>query len=378
MRIKMFDYVAHYQQDKEAIDAAIFQVLESGRLVMGPDVPAFESEFAAYCGATYSVAVTSGSAALLLALRALEIGPGDEVITVANSDTPTSLAISLAGAQVVWIDIDPKSYNLNPDLLEAAITPKTKAILPVHLYGVPAEMKPIMDIAERHDLAIVEDAALATGASYHGKRIGSLGTLTAFSTAPGKILDGVGSGGMVNTNDQTLYQRLNILRHYGRKRPPYRDTTEAGPKWPTETLEIGYNERLDTIHAAVLRVRLQRLEPMLSRRRDIAAKYQTLFQHTAVQTQCPPENSEPAWRFFTVRVPQRDRIYAELYKQGIETMLAYLPVNHLDVCYQHLGYVRGSLPATEAFADELLALPCHPYLTNEDVEEVAQTLVNLL
>jgi dTDP-4-amino-4,6-dideoxygalactose transaminase len=378
MHIKMFDHQAHYQQNRNAIDAAISAVLESGQLVMGPDVVAFEEEFASYCGSAFSVAVTSGSSALLLALRALGIGPGDEVITVANSDMASSHAISLTGANVVWVDIDPNSYNMNPELLEAAITPKTRAILTVHLYGVPADLNPIAAIAKNYELPIVEDAALATGATYQGKTIGSLGTLTAFSTAPGKILDGVGSGGIVTTNHPLLYQRLNSLRHYGRARPPYKPKLRSEVQWPSETLEIGYNERLDSIHAAVLRIRLRQLDEQLARRRTIAKKYLDLFANTPVQTQQPPTGAEPSWRFFTVRIPGRDRVYAELFQKGIETMLAYLPVNHLDACYRHLGYKPGSLPETEKFATELLALPCHPYLPDADVEEVADTLLGLL
>lgn len=378
LRISMFDHIAHFECDREEITRAVLGVLESGKLVMGPDVRSFEEEFAAYCGAAYAVGVSSGTSALLLALRALGIGAGDEVITIANSDIPTSQAITLTGAQVVWVDIEPDSFNINPELIENAITSKTRAILPVHLYGVPANMTPILEIADKHGLHVVEDAALATGATYQGKRVGALGSLTAFSTAPGKMLDGVGSGGIISTNDKTLYDRLNSLRHYGRKRTPYRDLPVTGPKWPSETLEIGYNERLDSIQAAVLRIRLRRLAEMLERRREIAATYQRLFQITEVQTQQAPPNAEPSWRFFTVRIPDRDRIYAELFKQGIETMLAYLPPNHLDTCYQNLDYERGSLPHTEAFAEELLTLPCHPYLTDTEVEDVADSLLKLL
>ncbi len=374
----MFDNVAHYHSDREAIDKAVLEVIASGKLVMGPAVRAFEEEFSAFCEVGYSVAVTSGTSAVMLALRALGIGPGDEVITVANSDIPTSQAVTLTGARVVWVDIEPEGCNIDPGLIEAAITPRTKAILPVHLHGVPAEMAPILELAERHGIGVVEDAALAAGARYHGRRIGSLSTLTAFSTAPGKILDGVGSGGMVATDERPLYDRLNTLRHYGREQPPYRDLPVTGPKWPSDTIEIGYNERLDTIHAAVLQIRLPRLDERLEQRRRHAASYLERFERAGVRTQRPPVDSEAAWRVFTVRIPERDRVHAALYERGIDSSLAYVPADHLDVCYRDLGYRRGSLPVTEAFTDELLALPCHPYLSDGEVEEVAETVLGLL
>lgn len=378
MKVRMFDHVAHYHRDKEAIDSAIREVLESGQLVMGPAVRAFEEEFAAYCGANHAVAVTSGSSALHLALRALDVGVGDEVITVANSDIPTSQAISHTGARVVWIDIDPNSYNMDPALIEAAVTPRTKAILPVHLYGVPADMAPIKKTAEKYGLHVVDDAALAAGARCRGKRIGTLGIMTAFSTAPGKILDGIGSGGVITTASTALYDRLNTLRHYGRARPPYRDRAVDGATWPSETVEIGFNERLDTIHAAVLRIRLRHLDEALAQRRKLAEIYRTCFRETDVRVQVPPADSESSWRVFTVRVPHRDRLFEALYKAGYEVTLPYLPPDHLDVCYQDYGYPPGSLPQTEAFCQELLALPCHPYMTVADAEQIASALLNLL
>ncbi|UCH27223.1 MAG: DegT/DnrJ/EryC1/StrS family aminotransferase [Trueperaceae bacterium] len=377
MRIPMFDHQAHFRRDQKEIEAAVLEVLESGKLIMGPAVRAFEEEFAAYSQARYAVGVASGTSAIHLALRALGIGPGDEVITVANSDIPTSQAVTLTGAKVVWVDIDKESYNMDPDALPAALSPATKALLPVHLYGVPAEMSPILQFAEANGLSVVEDAALATGARYRGQRIGSLGTLTAFSTAPGKMLDGVGSGGMISTDSEILYDKLNSLRHYGRERPPYRDLPADTAKWPSKTVEIGYNERLDTLDAAVLRIRLRRLDETLTRRREIAKRYQDLLEGD-VGLQRPPQDAEAVWRVFTVRIPDRDRIFEAMYRQGIGVSLAYLPPNHLDECYHHLGYRKGSLPETEAFADELLALPCHPYMTDSQVEEVAESLLALL
>jgi dTDP-4-amino-4,6-dideoxygalactose transaminase len=378
MRIQMFDHVAHYQQDREEIDRAVLEVLASGKLVMGPAVRAFEEAFAAYSGARFAAGVMSGTSALLLALRALDIGPGDEVITPANSDLPTSLAISHAGATPVWAEIDPDSFNLDPAAAEAAITPRTRALLPVHLYGVPAEMTPLLALAERHGLAVVEDAALAAGARYQGRPIGSFGTLSAFSTAPGKILDGIGSGGVICYDDPDVGSRLDSLRHYGRERGPYRDLPQSGPKRPSPTVLVGYNERIDTIDAAVLQVRLTRLDATLARRRAIAARYVERFAGSGVRVQRPPEGSEPSWRMFTVRLPERDRVLDALHERGIESSLAYLPANHLEPVYRDRGFRRGSLPETEAYCDELLALPSHPYLSDADVDEVAATVVELL
>ena len=378
MRIRMYDNVAQYRSDKEAIDAAVLSVLESGELVMGPDVRALEEEFAAYCGTNYSVGVTSGTSALLLALRALGIGQGDEVITVANSDIPTSQAVTLTGAKVVWVDIEPVGCNMDPDQVEAAITPKTRAVLPVHLHGVPADLGPILKVAKNYDLAVVDDAALAAGARYRGKRIGSLGSLTAFSTAPGKILGGIGSGGLVTTEDRKLYNRLNTLRHYGREDPPYRDKQSIGPKWPSDTIEIGYNERIDSIQAAVLRIRLPQLDELSVRRREIAEIYSKGFGKVGVRYQQPLADSEAVWRVFTVLLPERDRVHAGLNAVGIESSLAYVPADHLDVCYRDLGYRSGSLPETEVFSNELLALPCHPYMTDAEIEEVLASVIELL
>lgn len=378
MRIRMFDHVAHYRHDRAAIDEAVHTVLASGETIMGPAVRRFEEAFAAMCGARHAAGVASGTSALLLALRAAGIGSGDEVITVANSDMPTSLAISHSGARPVWVEIDPHSFNIDPAAAAAAVGPRTRALLPVHLYGVPAEMAPLLALAERHGLAVIEDAALATGARYHGRPIGSLGTLTAFSTAPGKILDGIGSGGVISYDDPSLTARLDSLRHYGRERSPYRDRPQPGPKWPSPTVELGYNERLDTVDAAVLEVRLRRLDEMLARRREIAERYRRSFAGSAVRMQQPPADSESVWRVVTVRVPERDRIYADLHERGIEATLAYLPLNHLEPVYRELGYRPGSLPETEAFGAELLTLPCHPYLSDAEVEEVAATLLELL
>lgn len=377
-RIPHFDHVAHYRRDKAVIDKAIQRVLDAGTPIMGPEVEAFEAAFASYCHTRYAVSVMSGTAALMLALDALRLRPGDEVVTVANSDIPTSQAITHAGARIVWVDIDPGTYNMDPDALADAITSQTRAIVVVHLYGVPAQMDAIGRIASEHGIPVIEDAALATGASFRGTKAGSLGTLGAFSTAPGKVLGGICSGGVITTNDAGLHHTLQSLRHYGRERAAYPRPAPDGVPWPTQTVEIGYNERLNTIDAAVLLIRLARLEEDLAVRRANAARYRTCFYGTDVRCQEVPEGAVPSWRVFTVRVPDRDRIYAELRRLGYEVTLPYLPANHLDTCYAYLNGRRGDLPQTESFCDELLALPCHQYVASERVDELASQILELL
>lgn len=378
MRIPHFDHAASYRRDQAATDAAIRRVLERGTPIMGPEVAAFERAFAARCGVGHAVGVMSGTAAMLLGLKALGVGPGDEVVTVANSDVPTTLAILHAGARPVYADIDPDTFNLDPGALEAVLTPRTKALLPVHLYGVPADMAPIVEIARAHGVPVLEDAALATGATYRGRPAGALGDVAAFSTAPAKVLGGIGSGGVITTDDDALHERLLRLRYYGRERSAYPDADADPAAMPGATVEVGYNERLDTVQAAVLLVRLARLDEDLAVRRAHHARYAARFGGTAVRVQSTPADSMPSWRVVVVRVPERDRVYAELRRAGIEVTLPYLPANHLDACTRDLGYRRGDLPVTEAFCDTMLALPSHPFLTAAQVDEVADALRSAL
>ncbi len=373
MIVKQMDVAAHYRRDEAEIDAAMQRVMASGQLVVGPDVQAFEREFAESCGARFAAGVTSGTSALLLALRALDVGPGDEVITVVNSDIPTSLAITLTGARVVWVDVEPATWNVDVGRIEDAITPRTKAIVPVHMYGVPADLGGVLEVAERHGLHVVEDACLAPGARCRGRRVGSFGTLGAFSTTSGKPLGGVGSGGVTTTDGETLFERINQLRNYGRERPFDRRFAEGEPKPMSPTVAIGYNERLHTVDAAVLRIRLRHLDEDRARRAEIAATYARLLAEHDVRLPRPPEHVEPTWYVYTIRVcPERsDQVYEVLMRQGIEVARHYLPANHLDECYRYLGYAPGSLPETEAHCDELLSPPCHQYLSDEAVEHVA-------
>lgn len=375
MRIAHFNHVAHYARDSEAINTAIQNVLVRGSLVMGPEVAEFEAAFATLCDVHYAIGVMSGTAALVLALKALDIGPGDEVVTVANSDIPTSHAITHTGARIVYADINQATYNLDPAAFAAAITTRTRAVLPVHLYGAPADMDEINKIAAAHNLAVIEDAALATGASYRGRPVGGLGTIGAFSTAPGKVLGGVCSGGVITTNDADLRQRLDQLRYYGRERSPYPGPEEDLLRLPTKTVRIGFNERINTLDAAVLLIRLRRLPEDLSARRANRARHLERFAGSGVHVQAALSGTNPAWRVVTIRIPERDRIYTLLRRAGVGVTLPYLPPNHLDVCYRDLGYRPGDLPETEAFCDELLALPCHQYVSLDQVDEVADLVL---
>lgn len=378
MRIPHFDHAATYRRDADATDAAIRRVLERGTPIMGPEVAEFEAAFAALCGVRHAVGVMSGTAAMLIGLKALGVGPGDEVVTVANSDVPTTLAILHAGARPVYAEIDAATYNLDPAALEAVLSPRTKAVLPVHLYGVPADMDPILEVARARGLAVLEDAALATGARYRGRPTGGLGDVGAFSTAPAKVLGGIGSGGVITADDDALHERLLQWRHYGRERSAYPDAAADPAQMPGATVVAGYNERLDTVDAAVLLVRLPRLEGDLAVRRAHHARYVARFAGSAVRVQAAPEGAEPSWRVVVVRVPERDRVYAALRRQGIEVTLPYLPANHLDACTRHLGYRPGDLPLTEAFCDTMLALPSHPFLTADQVDAVADALLDAL
>jgi dTDP-4-amino-4,6-dideoxygalactose transaminase len=375
MRIPHFDHAAYYRRDQRATDEAIHRVLARGTPIMGPEVAAFEAAFAERCGVRHAIGVMSGTAAMLLGLKALGVGPGDEVVTVANSDVPTTLAILHAGARPVYAEIDADSFNLDPAALPAHLGPRTKAILPVHLYGVPAEMDAIVEIARAHGAAVLEDAALATGATYGGRPVGGWGDVGAFSTAPAKVLGGIGSGGVITTDDDALHARVLRLRHYGRERSAYPDPSREPAEMPGATIEVGYNERLDTVQAAVLLVRMARLDDDLEVRRAHHARYLGRFAGTAVRVQAAPAHAAPAWRVVVVRVPDRDRVYGELRRAGIEVTLPYLPANHLDACTRDLGYRPGDLPVTEAFCDTMLALPSHPFLTAAQVDEVADALL---
>jgi dTDP-4-amino-4,6-dideoxygalactose transaminase len=361
MKIPFVDVKAQYRTLEAEINAAVLNVLQRGDYLLGQDVSKFEEEFAAYCQTNHAVGVASGSAALELILRAYGIGPGDEVVTAAAGCVATALAIAHTGARPVLVDIDPTTYNLDPGKLEAAITPATRAILPVHLYGQPAPMEAILEIAHRHDLRVIEDAAQAHGATYKGQRTGALGDAAGFSFYPGSNLGAYGDGGAVVTDDSALAERVRMLRNLGQR-----------AKYDYQIK--GYNERLDTIQAAVLRVKLPYLECWNDGRRRLALHYNRLLATLPVITPRGLPGSEPVYYRYVIRVRDREGLQHHLKQMGIATGAhAWSPV-HLQPAFRDLGYQRGDFPITETLADELLSLPLYPELTPEAVTYVAEAI----
>jgi dTDP-4-amino-4,6-dideoxygalactose transaminase len=344
------------------LEDACLEALRRGDYILGSDVAAFEEEFASFCGVAHAVGVDSGTSGLELALRARGVGPGDEVITVANTFIATTFAISHCGATPVLVDAEPVTYNIDPSLIEAAITPRTKAIMPVHLYGQPADMDAIMAIAQSHGLAVIEDACQAHGARIGERRVGSFGDAAAFSFYPGKNLGAQGDGGMVVTNDDALAARLRSLRNYGAPKDKYRSE------------EIGYNRRLDTLQAAMLRVKLRHLDNWNEARRWHAARYHEALSGLDVVRPVARAGIEHVWHLYVVRVADRDAVRDRLNDLGIDTGIHYPVPLHFQPAYAHLGYAAGSFPVTEAYADQIVSLPMYPELPGEAITRVAEAL----
>lgn len=342
------------------LEAAALRVLESGWYILGQEVTAFEEAFAAYLGVRHAVGVASGTEALQLALVALGIGPGDEVITVPNAGVPGVAAILQAGARPVFVDVDERSYNLDPDRLAAAVTPRTRAVLPVHLYGRTAALDPILEIARRRGLYVVEDCAQSHGARYRGQMTGTLGDAGCFSFYPTKNLGALGDGGMVVTQDDQLARRLRQLRVYGWSRKYYSD------------LPGGTNSRLDELQAALLRVKLPRLEDWNRARQERARWYDDLLAGSSVATPAGPAPGEDhVYHLYVVRSTQRDALQTHLRQRGIGTDVHYPLPAHLQPVYRPLGYGEGAFPVSERLAGEVLSLPMYPELTRSEVEAVA-------
>jgi dTDP-4-amino-4,6-dideoxygalactose transaminase len=356
-RVPLVDLKAQYRALQPDIDAAIARVIESGVFILGPEVSAFEMAFAAYCGAQHGVGVGSGTAALELALRGLGIGPGDEVITTALTFIATAEAISAVGATPVFADIDPRTYNLDPERVEAAVTAATRAILPVHLYGQPAAMDALAAIARRRGLKLVEDAAQAHGAMHRGWRVGSLGDVACFSFYPGKNLGCYGDGGAVVTNDDRLAARVRRLRDHGRT-----------GKYVHE--EIGFGHRLDALQAAILSAKLPHLDAANAARRRLAQRYQQLLAGSELILPWEPDDVRGVYHLYVVRTPRRDQVLDSLHRQGIGAGIHYPLPLHLQPAYAGLGYRPGSLPVTEAAAREVLSLPLYPEMTEEQQDLV--------
>lgn len=362
MKIPFLDVGAAYLELKPEIDAAIARVLDSGWYILGEEVEAFEAEWASYCGARDAVGVANGLDALHLALLAMDVGPGDEVIVPSNTYIATWLAVSQCGARPVPVEPVESTFNIDPALIEAAITPHTKVILPVHLYGQPADLDPILAIARKHGLRVLEDAAQAHGARYKGQRIGAHGDVVAWSFYPGKNLGALGDGGAVTTNDPYIADRIRVLRNYGSR-----------VKYVNEVR--GVNSRLDPIQAAVLRVKLSVLDTWNARRKAIAQQYATALVQTGLVLPYVPDWTEPAWHLYVVRDTQRDALQRHLADMCVGTMIHYPSPPHRQMAYAPAGYFKEAFPLANLIADEVLSLPIGPHLSLNDADIVARVVV---
>lgn len=359
--IPLVDLKAQYRDIKSEVNAAVSSVLEAGRFILGPEVDAFEREFADYCGTAHAVGVSSGTSALHLALVAAGVGAGDEVITSAFTFVATVAGIEYTGARAVLVDVDESTLTLDPVRIEAAITERTKAIIAVHLYGQPGCMDRIIEIARAHSLVVIEDAAQAHGAEYQHRKAGSIGHVGCFSFYPGKNLGAAGDAGAVTTSDEGLAQRVRVLRDWG-----------AEQKYLH--LVKGFNFRLDEIQAAILRVKLRRLEAWTDLRRQHARTYESLLSQAAVRIPGITPGARHVYHIFAIRCYERDRIRSELHAAGIHAGIHYpIPV-HLQPAYANLGYRRGDFPCSERAADEVLSLPVYPELTSGAIERVARAV----
>jgi dTDP-4-amino-4,6-dideoxygalactose transaminase len=360
--IPFLDLGAAYRELKPQIDAAIARVLDSGWYILGPEVEAFEAEWAAYCEARHAVGLANGLDALILALRALDVGPGDEVIVPSNTYIATWLAVSQVGATPVPVEPDPATSNIDPGRIAAAITPRTRVILPVHLYGQPADLDPIIALARAHGLAVVEDAAQAHGARYKGRRIGAHGDIVCWSFYPGKNLGALGDGGAITTDNQALADRIALLRNYGSRQ-----------KYVNE--EPGVNSRLDPLQAAVLRAKLPYLDEWTERRRAIARCYDEALQGSGLTLPRVPQWAEPVWHLYVVRSAARDRLQARLGEDGIGTLIHYPIPPHMQQAYADRAIAADALPLARQLAEEVLSLPIGPHLSLDDAKVVAASVL---
>ncbi len=361
IKVPYLDLKAQYRTIKPEIDAAIFRVLESCQFVLGAEVAAFEKDFAAYCGASECIAVNSGTSALHLAMLAAGVGPGDEVITVPFTFVASVAAILYAGARPVLVDIEPHSFNMDPAAIEAAITPRTKAILPVHLYGQTADMGPILEIARRHRLIVIEDAAQAHGAKYKGRPAGSIGDIACFSFYPGKNLGAYGEGGAVTTSDPEFARTIRMLRDWGQDRKYHH-------------LLRGFNYRMEGFQGAVLGVKLKYLDRWTESRRKAVEKYNQLLAGCDIQTPTEMPYGRHVYHVYTLRSQDRDGLQAALDSEGIQTGIHYPVPVHLQPAYSDLGYGPGAFPRAEAAAKQVLSLPLYPELPAEAVAQVAEAV----
>jgi aminotransferase EvaB len=365
MTVNVWGYLEEYREEKAEVLAAVEGVLASGKLILGPNVAAFEQEFAAYCGAAHGVGVDNGTNAVMLALLALGLQPGDEVLTVSNTAVPTVSAIASAGGVPRFVDIDPATSLMDTALLEAAVTPRTRAIVAVHLFGQCVDMEAVAAVAERHGLFVVEDCAQSHGAARHGRVCGSLADAAAFSFYPTKILGTYGDGGMVLTDRDDVAAKLKKLRFYGMEKTYY-------------ALEHGFNSRLDEIHAAILRGKLKHLPAYIARRRELAARYDAALAGTSLTLPATAPGNDHAYYLYVARHPRRDAVLAGLRAREVNLNISYPWPIHTMTGYAHLGYKEGDLPHTERAAKEIFSLPMYPSLTDAEQDFAIAALIDTL
>jgi len=362
VKIPFFELRRQYAEIKPEIDKAIAAVLEGGQFILCDELKSFESEFAKYVGAKHAFGVGSGTDALFLSLLGIGVGPGDEVITVANTFIATALTISHAGAKPVLVDIDECTFNMAPAKLEKAVTKRTKAIVPVHLFGLPADMDPIMEIAEKHGLKVLGDVAQACGSDYKRRKIGSMADVDAFSFYPTKPLGAYGDGGMITTNSAEIAEKIRLLRNYG-------ETTKY------HHAIMGFNSRLDEMQAAILRVKMKHLGQWIAKRRKNAELYTKALRGSDVITPSEPAGYRHVYYLYVVRSKRRDALQKHLASKGIGTMVHYPIPIHMQPAYKKMGWKKGDFPAAERSASEILSLPMYPELRKEEMEEVSEAVL---
>lgn len=361
MSVPFLDLSATTQEIRAELEFAIAETLSASRFVAGPQVEAFEREFAEYCGVQNCVGVSNGLDALSIILRALEIGSGDEVIVPANTFIATWLAVSHVGAKLVPVEPDEATFNIDPHKLNAAVSTRTRAIIPVHLYGRPADMDAVNAVARRHNLAVIEDAAQAHGATYHGRRTGSLGTAAAFSFYPTKNLGALGDAGAVTTDDEHLARRIRRLRNYG----SLERYVHA---------ELGFNQRLDELQAAILRVKLRYLDCWNAKRRQVASVYRSRLEATPLRLPDAPEGTDHVWHLYVVRPPDRAVFQRGMQACGVETLIHYAVAPHLQEAYRSLSLSVGDLPISEKLHSEVVSLPMWPQISSAQIEKVCSSV----
>jgi dTDP-4-amino-4,6-dideoxygalactose transaminase len=364
VRVPYLDLGAQYRSIKSEIDAAIAGVLDTSQFVLGSEVARFEQEFAAYCGAAECIALNSGTSALHLALLAAGVGPGDDVITVPFTFVASVAAILYVGARPILVDIDPLSFTMDPSAIEGAITPRTKAILPVHLYGQSADMDPILELARRHKLVVIEDAAQAHGAKYKGRPVGSLGDISCFSFYPTKNLGAYGEGGAVTASNPEYVRTIRMLRDWGQDRKYHH-------------MLRGFNYRMEGLQGAILRVKLRHLDDWTEARRSAASKYNRLLTDCGVKLPTEMQWARHVYHVYTLRTEHREALHAALQAEGIQTAVHYALPAHLQPAYANLGYSQGALPKSEKAAKEVLSLPMYPEITDTQIRTVAQALTSI-